>query len=98
VLLIVIVALVSTVAFYRQAKRIGVHAGKAAGVPFIAAGIFLAFTYISSFGINYVGVAMNASVATVRTVFVDVKHFCNRRIYDTDCSQLAGAYDRWLGS
>ena len=40
-LLIVVVAFIATMAFYRQAKRIGVHPGKAASLPFLGTGILL---------------------------------------------------------
>tara|TARA_R110002073_G_scaffold335442_2_gene527418 strand:- start:2556 stop:2861 length:306 start_codon:yes stop_codon:yes gene_type:complete len=60
-LLIVIVALIATTAFCRQAKLVGVHPGKAASVPFIAAGLLLAVAYVASLAITKFAVAVNAS-------------------------------------
>ncbi|MGN6546808.1 MAG: hypothetical protein ACTHK7_17260 [Aureliella sp.] len=67
-LLILIVALIATTAFYRQAKRAGVHPGKAASVPFIAAGIVLAAAYLASLGIAKIAMAVGASEFTVSAV------------------------------
>lgn len=67
-LLILIVALIATTAFYRQAKRAGVHPGKAASVPFIAAGIILAGAYLASLGIAQIAIAVGASEFTVNAV------------------------------
>ena len=60
-LLIVIVSLIATTAFYREAKLAGVHPGKAASVPFIAAGLLLAVAYVASLAITKFAVAVNAS-------------------------------------
>ncbi|XZE35493.1 hypothetical protein SH501x_000991 [Pirellulaceae bacterium SH501] len=59
-----IVAFISTVGFFRRAKEIGIHPGKAASVPFIAAGVMLAVTYLSAFVIGHLFSAMNVSVET----------------------------------
>jgi len=63
-LLIVIVAFIATVGFYRRAKEIGIHPGKAASVPFIAAGVMVAVTYVSAVVIGRLFAAMNISVET----------------------------------
>lgn len=52
-LLIVIVAFISTRVFFRRAKEIGIHPGKAASIPFLVAGIMLAVTYVLAFGISH---------------------------------------------
>jgi ATP/ADP translocase len=65
---IAIVALVATTAFYRQAKRVGLHPGKAASIPFIAAGIVLGCAYLASLGIAKIGNAANASAFTLALV------------------------------
>ncbi|GAA5504637.1 hypothetical protein Rcae01_00076 [Novipirellula caenicola] len=51
-LLIVILAFIATTAFYRQAKAVNVHPGKAASIPFSAAGLFLIAGYCNSFTLN----------------------------------------------
>lgn len=48
--LIVIIAFLSTIGFYGRAKQIGIHPGKAAAIPFIGAGLMLAFTYLAALG------------------------------------------------
>lgn len=65
-LLVVIVAFIATVGFFRRAKEIGIHPGKAASVPFIAAGAMLAVTYLSAFAIGRLFSATNVSVETAR--------------------------------
>jgi hypothetical protein len=46
-LLILATAFFSTIGFYRQAQRVGVHPGKAASVPFIAAMLMIIFAYLA---------------------------------------------------
>ena len=46
-LLILIIAFLSTIGFYRQAKLVGVHPGQAASIPFIAAMLMLGFAFIA---------------------------------------------------
>ena len=65
-LLIVIVAFVATVGFFRRAKQIGIQPGKAAGIPFIAAGVMIAVTYLSAVVIGRLFSAMNFSVESAR--------------------------------
>lgn len=67
-LLIVIVALVAITAFYRQAKRAGVPPGRAASVPFFAAGAVTAIAYLASWGIAKSGVAEGLSDFAMNTV------------------------------
>lgn len=67
-LLILIVALFATTAFYRQAKRAGVHPGKAASVPFIAAGVMLAVAYLAARALAQIAIAINASDFTWNAV------------------------------
>lgn len=67
-LLIVIVALIATTAFYRQAKLVGVHPGKAASIPFIAAGIILALTYVGSVVLTKFMLAADGSKFTVGAI------------------------------
>jgi hypothetical protein len=50
--LIVIIAFLATVGFYRRAKQIGIHPGKAASIPFIGAGLMLVFSYLASLGLG----------------------------------------------
>ena len=65
-LLIVIVAFIATVGFFRRAKEIGIHPGKAARVPFIAAGVMVAVTYLSAVVTGRLFSAMHVSVETAR--------------------------------
>ena len=51
-LLIVIIALLSTSRFYHRAKVANVHPGKVASVPFVAAGIFLVLSIAISFALD----------------------------------------------
>lgn len=66
--LIAIVALIATSAFYCRAKCAGLHPGKAASVPFIAAGILFGCAYLASIGIAKIATATNASPFTVNAV------------------------------
>ena len=75
VLLIVIVALIATTAFYRQAKSVNVHPGKAASVPFIAAGLFLAVGHLASFGLNELAIRTNASPGTLSMMWLMLHAF-----------------------
>jgi len=52
-LLILVTAFLSTIGFYRQAKRVGVHPGKAASVPLIAAMLMLLFVHLSGLVIEH---------------------------------------------
>ncbi|MGI9472131.1 MAG: hypothetical protein ACR2NZ_11390 [Rubripirellula sp.] len=45
---IVIFALIATVALYRRANRNGLHPGKVASIPFVAAGLFLILDHLAS--------------------------------------------------
>ncbi len=61
-LLIVIVAFVATVGFFRRAKQIGIYPGKAASVPFIAAGAMLGVTYLCAVVIGRLFSVVNVSL------------------------------------
>lgn len=65
-LLVLIIALIATAAFYRQAKAVNVHPGKAASVPFLAAGLILIAEYCTSFLLNTFAAWAGADTATVR--------------------------------
>ena len=54
-LLLTIVAFLSTIAFYRRGKQIGVSPGRAARIPFLALMIFLALSYVGAYLIVYFG-------------------------------------------
>jgi len=60
--LIVIFAFLATIVFYRRAKQIGIHPGKAASIPFVGAGMMLVFTYLGAFAIGRI--LMNTDVST----------------------------------
>jgi len=62
--LIAIVALIATIAFYRRAKIVGLHPGKAASIPFVTVGILLGCGYLASLGIAKIAIAFNASYFT----------------------------------
>jgi len=66
VLLIVILAMIATTAFFRQAKAVNVHPGKAASVPFVAAGLTLIAGYCTSFALNTLAAWVDVAPATVR--------------------------------
>ncbi len=51
-LIILTIAFLATIGFYKQASLIGVHPGKAASVPFIAAGLMIAFGKLAAMGIS----------------------------------------------
>jgi hypothetical protein len=65
-LLIVIIAFIATVGFFRRAKEIGIHPGKAASVPFIAAGLMIAVTYLSALVIGRLFSVINFSMESAR--------------------------------
>lgn len=67
-LLIVIVALIATSAFYRQAKAVNAHPGKAASIPFIAAGLFLIAGYCVSIALNAIATRVNVGASTVGVI------------------------------
>nr|MCU0714423.1 hypothetical protein [Pirellula sp.] len=46
--IIVIIAFLATVGFYRRANQIGIHPGKAAMIPFVGAGLLLLFTHLAA--------------------------------------------------
>lgn len=58
--------MIATTAFYRRAKAVNVHPGKAAGVPFIAAGLTLIVGYCTSFAVNTLAAWADVAPATVR--------------------------------
>lgn len=64
--MIVIIALIATTAFYRQAKAANVHPGKAASIPFIAAGLILIAGYCTSFALKAFATWADVAPATVR--------------------------------
>lgn len=69
-----IVALVATTAFYRQAQAVNAHPGKAASVPFMAAGLFLIVGYCISYALRTFAAWADVAPATVRmiTIMADV--------------------------
>ncbi|TVQ00728.1 MAG: hypothetical protein EA381_06885 [Planctomycetaceae bacterium] len=74
-LLIVIVAFIATTAFYRQAKLVGVHPGKAASIPFVTAGILLAVAYVTSLALTHIAVAVGASGITLTSIMIILRRF-----------------------
>lgn len=60
--LILVIAFLATLGFYRRAKQIGIHPGKAASIPFIGAGMLLVFAFTIAF------------VAGRILVYADVSH------------------------
>ena len=66
--LIVVMAFLATAGFYRRAKQNGIHPGKAASIPFVGAGLILAFTYIAIFVIG--GFLVNADVSDVAIFWI----------------------------
>ena len=69
-LLISIVALIATTAFYRQAKTRGMQPGKAASIPFVAAGIFLITGIGFASILNRVALAVYVGPGTVRAILL----------------------------
>lgn len=67
-LVLVIVALVATTAFYRQARIVNVSPGKAASVPFVAAGLFLIASYCTSLGLGSFTAWSGISPAIARSI------------------------------
>lgn len=63
-LLIVVVAFVATVGFYRRAREIGIRPGKAASVPFIAANAMIAVSYLFAVATGRLFTAINVSAET----------------------------------
>lgn len=47
--LILVIAFLATGGFYRRARQIGIHPGRAVSIPFVGAGLMLAFTYVVDF-------------------------------------------------
>jgi hypothetical protein len=74
-LLIVILALIATTAFYRQALARHVHPGKAASVPFVTAGLFLIAGYCTSFALNKFAEWTDAAPTTVRIMSLMANFF-----------------------
>ena len=67
-LLLTFVALFSTIAFYRRAKQIGISPGRAASLPFVVLGIFLALGFVGGYLIAHLGNAANISNTTILTM------------------------------
>ncbi len=63
-LLLLIIALIATPAFFRQAKSIGIHPGKVACIPFVAAGMLLVFGNLAALAIAEVSRRAGASEST----------------------------------
>lgn len=61
-----ILALIATTAFYRQAKVLNAHPGRAASVPFVAAGLFLIVGYFTSFALSKLAAWSGVGPGTVR--------------------------------
>jgi hypothetical protein len=64
-LILLIIALIATPAFFRQAKSIGIHPGKVASIPFVAAGVLLVFGNLAALAIAEVSRRAGASESTV---------------------------------
>ncbi len=54
ILLLAIVALIATTAFYTRAKRRGLQPGRAAMLPFVVLGILLVFAHFGGFLLSQV--------------------------------------------
>ncbi len=67
-LVLPIVAAISTMAFFRHAKRAGLHPGKAASIPFIALGAILITYYAIAFVLVEVARAVSLSVTTAEWI------------------------------
>lgn len=63
-LLVVVVAFIATVGFYRRAREIGIRSGKAASVPFIAANAMIAASCLFAVATGRLFAAINVSVET----------------------------------
>jgi len=66
--LLLIIALIATPAFFRQAKSVGLHPGKVASIPFIAAGTLLVFGNLAAMAIAEVSRSAGASESTVYAI------------------------------
>jgi len=64
ILLILVIAFIATVGFYKQASFVGIHPGKAASIPFIAAGLMIAFGKLAVMGISRFFVENGVSAET----------------------------------
>lgn len=67
-LFVLVVAFVATVGFYRRAREIGVHPGKSASVPFIAAGVLIAVTHICGILVGYLTIALDVPENTMHAI------------------------------
>ena len=67
-LLLTIVALLSTIAFYQRGKQIGISPGRAASLPFFVLGIFLVVGFVGAHLIDYLDRSTNVSSTTLLTV------------------------------
>lgn len=67
-LLLLIIALIATPAFFRQAKSLGIHPGKVASIPFVAAGMLLVFGNLAALAIAEVSRSAGASDSRVYAI------------------------------
>lgn len=67
-LLLLIIALIATPAFFRQAKSMGLHPGKVASIPFVAAGTLLVFGNLAAMAIAEVSRRAGVSESMVYTI------------------------------
>lgn len=67
-LLLLMIALIATPAFFRQAKSVGFHPGKVASIPFVAAGILLVFGNLAAMAIAEVSRRAGVSESMVYTI------------------------------
>ena len=74
-LLLCIVAFISTTAFFRLAKCIGVHPGKAASIPFCACGVFLIIEYLVTCMIAEVALSFDVSNTTILWILFPMNLF-----------------------
>ena len=64
-LLLLTIALISTLAFYRRGKQVGISPGRAASYPFVALGLFLVFSHLTS---HLIVMLINANEPSKTTV------------------------------
>jgi len=74
-LLLLIIALIATPAFFRQATSVGIHPGKVANIPFVAAGALLVFGNLTATATAEVSRRAGASESTVYAIGMMLKLF-----------------------
>lgn len=66
--LLVFVAFVSTMGFYRRAKAVGMHPGKMASIPFIAWGLLVLFEIALGIAVGLICIGLGASDWVISTM------------------------------